>query len=77
MITNTVTVADNKTEWRNADGQRHRVDGPAIELADGSKAWYLYGKHLTESEFNRRTTTKELTVADIEKLLGYSVKVVK
>jgi hypothetical protein len=25
------------------NGKRHRVDGPAIEYADGSKEWYLNG----------------------------------
>ncbi|MDE1834268.1 MAG: hypothetical protein KGH64_02935 [Candidatus Micrarchaeota archaeon] len=28
-------------EYRNKEGQLHRTDGPAIELADGSKYWYL------------------------------------
>jgi hypothetical protein len=28
---------------------RHRIDGPAIEYADGSKAWYVNGKlHRTD-----------------------------
>jgi hypothetical protein len=26
-------------------GKRHRVDGPAIEWADGTKEWYQDGKH--------------------------------
>ena len=30
--------------WYNADGQYHRVDGPAIEWADGTKVWYLNGQ---------------------------------
>ena len=30
--------------WFNQDGKRHREDGPAIELANGSKLWYLNGK---------------------------------
>lgn len=25
------------TEWRNKDNKLHRLDGPAIEYADGSK----------------------------------------
>ena len=65
----------NKAWWVN--GQRHRVDGAAMEWANGTKLWYLYGEELTETEFNSRTTTKELSIADIEKLLGYPVKVVK
>lgn len=30
--------------WRNKQGQLHRVDGPAVELANGDKFWYLNGK---------------------------------
>ena len=69
--------------WANGDkawwvnGKRHRVDGPAYEGADGTKAWHVNDEYLTEAEFNSRTTTKELSIADIEKLLGYPVKVVK
>ena len=27
------------------NGKRHRIDGPAIEWANGSKNWYLNGKY--------------------------------
>ena len=30
--------------YRNAASQPHRTDGPAIELADGTKFWYQNGK---------------------------------
>ena len=43
-ITYTVTVYDNKTEWKNKAGQLHREDGPAIEYINGDKYWYLNGK---------------------------------
>ena len=26
--------------WRNEDGKRHRLDGPAVESSDGSNFWY-------------------------------------
>jgi len=32
----------SKSWWLN--GERHRVDGPAIEWSDGSKEWFLNGK---------------------------------
>ena len=71
-------------EYKNGDkfwwlnGQRHREDGPAFEWANGSKAWWLNGKEYTEEEFIAKTQpVKELTVAEIEKLLGYAIKVVK
>ena len=40
----TVTVTDEKTIWCNAKGQRHRLDGPAVEWADGTTAWYQNDK---------------------------------
>jgi len=60
------------------DGKRHREDGPAIENADGTRYWYLNGEDYTEEDFIKKTAkVKELTVAEIEKLLGHPVKVVK
>jgi hypothetical protein len=44
MIEYTVQVYDNRTEWRNAEGQIHREDGPAIEYTDGTKQWWANGK---------------------------------
>jgi hypothetical protein len=29
--------------WRNKDGELHRLDGPAIEYADGKEEWYQDG----------------------------------
>ena len=42
-----VEVDDNKTiRWYNNSTEKklHRVDGPAIECANGYKAWYLNGQ---------------------------------
>ena len=45
MQTYKVTVDDNKNiHWFNDKGQRHRLDGPAIEWADGGKSWFVEGK---------------------------------
>ena len=72
-----VEWADGTKEWW-LNGQRHRTDGPAVEHVDGSKFWWLNGKNYTEEEFIAKTQpVKELTVAEIEKLLGYTIKVVK
>ena len=30
----------------------HRLDGPAVICPDGYWYWYLYGRHLSEEEFN-------------------------
>ena len=56
----------------------HREDGPAYEYADGTKEWYINGDLLTEDEFNQRTNpVVEMTIAEIEQLIGKRVKVVK
>jgi hypothetical protein len=45
MQTYKVTVDDNKNiRWYNDKDQYHRLDGPAVEWADGSKSWYVEGK---------------------------------
>jgi len=40
-----VTVTPNKTEWRNENGQLHRLDGPAREWANGTKSWWQNGQY--------------------------------
>ena len=68
----------NGSRWWYLNGKLHREDGPAMEFTNGTRRWYLNGEHYTEEEFNKKTAkVKELTVAEIESLLGYSVKVVK
>ena len=37
-------LPDGTKEWRLPNGKYHRLDGPAIECADGYKAWYVDGK---------------------------------
>ena len=60
------------------NGEYHREDGPAIEYANDDKEWWLDGEDYTEEEFIAKTRpTKELTIAEVEKLLGYQVKIVK
>jgi len=72
------------TEWWDGDkswcqnGQRHRTDGPAIVRNDGSMEWYINDEELTETEFLAATQPAvEMTVADVEKLLGKRVKIIK
>ena len=72
-----VEFANGHKDWHQ-NGQRHRIDGPAIECTDGSKYWYINGEELTEAEFLAATQpVVELTVADIEKLVGKRVKIIK
>ena len=66
----------HKEWWQN--GQLHRTDGPAIEYANGAKSWCINGYPLTEAEFLAATQPLvEMTVADIEKLVGKRVKIIK
>jgi hypothetical protein len=68
---------DNGTRQWYLNGKLHREDGPAIEYANGVRHWYLNGEGCTEEVLKLTFKAKELTVAEIEALLGYSVKVVK
>lgn len=60
------------------NNQLHRIDGPAVEYANGEKFWYINGEELCEAEFLAATQpVVEMTVAEVEKLLGKRVKIVK
>jgi hypothetical protein len=41
----TVAVEDNGDKFWYQNGKFHRLDGPAVEYADGHKTWYQYGKY--------------------------------
>ena len=72
-----VEVANCGKYWFQ-NGRRHRTDGPAVEYANGDVEFWLNGKSLTEEEFLAATQpVVEMTVADIEKLVGKRVKIVK
>ena len=43
-----VEVESGTTKWFNEVGQYHRIEGPAVEYADGNKSWYLNGKQHRE-----------------------------
>ena len=72
-----VECADGTRRWYQ-EGVLHRTDGPAIERNDGSMEWYINDEELTETEFLAATQPAvEMTVADVEKLLGKRVKIIK
>jgi hypothetical protein len=78
MKTYTVTVDSyGNIRWRNEIGQYHREDGPAREYVNGTKEWYVNDRHLTETEFNAWRKVVEVTIEEIEKILGHKVKIVK
>jgi len=73
-----VIVGDDGSKCWYLNGDLHREDGPAVEYANGDKYWYLNGIEYSEKEFLRKTaTTKELTMTELVKILGYNVKIVK
>ena len=72
-----IEYANGGERWY-MNGQLHREDGPAIEYTNGSKRWFLNDIEYTEAEFNAKMKpAKELSIGEIEKILGYKVKIVK
>ena len=65
----------NGTKYWYLNGELHKEDGPATEYANGEKYWYLKGEQLTEAEFNKRTTSCNGKVVEIDgkkyKLVAY------
>ena len=46
-----LTVKPNgDKKWRLPNGKLHRVDGPAVERADGTKEWCVNGKFHREDD---------------------------
>jgi hypothetical protein len=41
----TLTINDQGDKYWWLNGNPHRIDGPAIEYANGNKSWRLHGKH--------------------------------
>ena len=76
METYTVKVHTNgDREWYQ-NGKLHRVDGPAVEYANGHKEWWINGVQLTQEEFNKQT--KKNTCEDKTVIIdGITYKLVK
>jgi len=49
-----VEVTEFYIRWYNLENQLHRENGPAVEYANGGKAYYINGNYLTEQKFNDR-----------------------
>jgi uncharacterized protein YxjI len=56
----------------------HREDGPAVEMVDGSKAWWLNGEYFTKKEHALRTRKiktieingKKFTIEELNELIA-------
>lgn len=84
---------DNDTpaiEWYSGtklwceDGQLHRLDGPARICIDGTEEYWLDGKIYSKedhaekvAELQRESQRKDMTISQIEEILGYPIKVVE
>ena len=68
----------NGTKRWYLNGKLHREDGPAIEYADGTKRWWLNDILITEAKHKAAMNpVEEMTMEDICKALGKTVKVIK
>lgn len=69
----------NGDKFWYVDGECHRIDGPAVEWANGDVEYWLNGIQLTPAQFKNAIApkAKEMTIAEIEAILGHSVKIVK
>ena len=56
----------------------HREDGPAVEIANGNKYWFINHVQLSKEEFNLRTAPEiVLTMDEIAAKLGIDVSKLK
>ena len=44
-------------KYYNADGQPHRIGGPAIALAHGATRWCLYGVEYSKHSYEQQLAT--------------------
>jgi len=75
METYTVTVGNFGTIRWYQNGKCHRLDGPAVEYANGTKYWYIEGVEYSEEQFNQKVNPrpcvgKKVTVDGIEYTLS-------
>lgn len=75
----TVRVWDDGTVyWFNENNILHREGGPAIIYPNGCGRFYLNGKYYTEKDYWEKVKPEEeMTIAQIEKELGYKIKIIK
>ena len=48
--------SDGSKGWY-LNGKFHRLDGPAIELADGIKYWFIFGEEYKDKELYQVTSS--------------------
>jgi hypothetical protein len=69
-----IELEDGSKFWYVND-RRHREDGPAVEHANGRVEYWIEGKKYSRKAFLAKTIpVEEMTVADLEKVLGHKIK---
>jgi hypothetical protein len=61
--------SDGNKRWRNEYGQLHRLDGPAVEWADGEKEWWVNGDWCTNfKDFQKaaKLTDNQITILKLK-----------
>ena len=75
-----IEYADGYKAWY-VNGRRHREDGPAVEYADQygiPVEYWIEGEKYSKEEFLAKAApVKEMTMAQLEKVLGHEVKIIK
>ena len=64
-----------KKQWRKFDDDKlHRLDGPAIEFADGYKAWYVNGKPLDIEEVETWLEENKVDLKEPEGQMAFKLR---
>lgn len=59
-----IEYSNGDKEWVNASGNLHRLDGPALEYADGwGVSWVIDGKLLNKEEWFAALTPEQKHIA--------------
>ena len=62
--------------YRN--GKLHNDNGPAIIYNDGYQSYYINDIELTKEQWTIKTSpTKDMTLSEVIKELGYNIKIIK
>jgi hypothetical protein len=76
-----IEINENGSKFYYKDKQMtilHREDGPAVEVFNGTKSWFINDRLLTEKEFRKQTAPEiVLTLDEIAAKLGIEVSKLK
>ena len=73
----TVKVSDNGYKRWFLNNKLHRIDGPAVEDADGVKRWYLDGNQLTHAQWLEAVKPNPSCVGKVVEVDGVKYKIIE